>query len=69
LAGTGGIIIRGALSMQETKELRERLISRNWRINQNETIDGAVSEIIRLLLLLLRKAESRVCGVMLREHR
>ena len=69
LRGTGGIIIRGAISMQETKELRDRLISRNWRINQNETIDGAVSEIIRLLLLLLRRADSRACGVMLREHR
>tara|TARA_B100001996_G_C18668619_1_gene595817 strand:- start:1899 stop:2483 length:585 start_codon:yes stop_codon:yes gene_type:complete len=67
--GKGGIIIRGAISEEETRELKDRLISRDWKIDQNETIDGGVAEIIRLLLLLLKKAEARRCGVMLREHR
>lgn len=67
--GKGGVIIRGAISNEETKELNDRLISKDWKIDQNETIDGGVAEIIRLLLLLLKKAEARTCGVMLREHR
>lgn len=67
--GKGGTIIRGAISGQETVELKENLLSKEWKIDQKEPIDGGVAEIIRLLLLLLRKAESRKCGVMLREHR
>ncbi|MEC7143305.1 MAG: hypothetical protein VXW30_06965 [Candidatus Thermoplasmatota archaeon] len=67
--GKGGTIIRGAISGEETVELKENLLSKEWKIDQREPIDGGVAEIIRLLLLLLRKAESRKCGVMLREHR
>tara|TARA_B100000214_G_scaffold138234_1_gene98608 strand:+ start:16 stop:600 length:585 start_codon:yes stop_codon:yes gene_type:complete len=67
--GKGGIIIRGAISGKEVIELKENLMSKNWKINQSESIDGGVGEIVRLLILLLRKAESRSCGVMLREHR
>ena len=67
--GKGGTIIRGAISGTEAIELKENLLSKEWKIDQKEPIDGGVAEIIRLLLLLLRKAESRKCGVMLREHR
>ena len=67
--GRGGTIIRGAISGEETIELKNNLLSKEWKIDQKEPIDGGVAEIIRLLLLLLRKAESRKCGVMLREHR
>ncbi len=67
--GKGGTIIRGAISGKETKELIENLMAKNWKIDQKERLDGGVSEITRLLLLLLRKADSRSCGVMLREHR
>ena len=67
--GIGGTIIRGAISGTEAIELKENLLSKEWKIDQKEPIDGGVAEIIRLLLLLLRKAESRKCGVMLREHR
>ena len=67
--GKGGTIIRGAISGAEAIELKNNLLSKEWKIDQKEPIDGGVAEIIRLLLLLLRKAESRKCGVMLREHR
>tara|TARA_Y100000739_G_C20569748_1_gene447137 strand:- start:444 stop:1028 length:585 start_codon:yes stop_codon:yes gene_type:complete len=67
--GKGGTIIRGAISGGEAIELKNNLLSKEWKIDQKEPIDGGVAEIIRLLLLLLRKAESRKCGVMLREHR
>ena len=67
--GKGGTIIRGAISGEETIELKNNLLSKEWKIDQKEPIDGGVAEIIRLLLLLLRKAESRKCGVMLREHK
>jgi len=67
--GKGGTIIRGAISGTEAIELKENLLSKEWKIDQKEPIDGGVAEITRLLLLLLRKAESRKCGVMLREHR
>mgnify|MGYP001182957112 CR=1 FL=1 len=67
--GKGGIIIRGAISGKETSELKDNLMSKNWKIDQKEILDGGVAEMVRLLLLLLRKAQSRNCGVMLREHR
>tara|TARA_S200000501_G_scaffold130656_1_gene123491 strand:+ start:138 stop:731 length:594 start_codon:yes stop_codon:yes gene_type:complete len=67
--GNGGTIIRGAISGVEVIELKKNLLSKEWKIDQKEPLDGGVAEIIRLLLLLLRKAESRKCGVMLREHR
>ena len=67
--GTGGMILRGALSAAEVVELRTCLQEGNWRINKDETYDGAVTDLVRLLIFHLRAAERRGTGILLREHR
>ncbi len=67
--GAGGMILRGALSAAEVVELRTCLQEGNWRINKDETFDGAVTDLVRLLIFHLRAAERRGTGILLREHR
>ena len=66
--GNGGMILRGALSADEVVELRTSLQEGNWRIHKDETFDGAVTDLVRLLILHLRAAERRGTGILLREH-
>ena len=66
--GTGGMILRGALSADEVVELRTSLQEGNWRIHKDETFDGAVTDLVRLLILHLRAADRRGTGILLREH-
>jgi hypothetical protein len=42
--------------------------SGKWSINSNETIDGGVRDSLRHLLTLLKAAERRKCGIMMRKH-
>ena len=67
--GTGGMILRGALSAEEGVELRITLQEGSWRIHKDEIYDGAVSDLVRLLIFHLRAAERRGTGILLREHR
>ena len=67
--GTGGMILRGALSATEVVDLRTSLQGGGWRIHKDEPFDGAVTDLVRLLVLHLRAAERRGTGILLREHR
>ena len=67
--GAGGMILRGALSAAEVIELRTSLQGGGWRIHKDEPFDGAVTDLVRLLVLHLRAAERRGTGILLREHR
>ena len=58
-----------ALSAEEVVELRTTLQEGSWRIHKDEIYDGAVSDLVRLLIFHLRAAERRGTGILLREHR
>jgi len=66
--GTGKLEMRGWLTNQETRELRKLLASKSWTPSAEEPLDGGCQDCAKHLLALLRAAEKRRCGVLLRVH-
>ena len=66
--GVAGMELLGWLNNKEVKILLNSMQSGKWSIKSNETIDGGVRDTLRHLLTLLKAAERRDCGIMMRKH-
>ena len=66
--GIGRLDLRGWLTLNETIELRKALTSKCWMPAANEPLDGGCQDAAKHLLALLRAAEKRRCGILLRVH-
>ena len=66
--GLGGLCIRGFLDKFEVFQLRKFLTGRVWSVSADEPIDGGVRDAIKHLVAILKSAERRGVGAMLRAH-
>ena len=66
--GFGGLILHGWLIAEQVRELRLLLQKSAWTVASDETFDGGVREIVRHLLILLKSAEKRNLGILMRSH-
>ena len=66
--GQGGLNIRGFLSNSEVRQLRLALSGRSWSVTADEAIDGGMRDVSRNLIAVLRAAERRDVGILLRLH-
>ena len=66
--GQGGLDIRGFLDQEQVKELRLALSGRSWSVTAEEAIDGGMRDVSRNLIAILRGAERRNVGILLRSH-
>ena len=66
--GIGQLDMRGWLTLNETIELRKALTSKCWMPAASEPLDGGCQDAAKHLLALIRAAEKRRCGILLRVH-
>ena len=66
--GFGGLTLLGWLNRREVSELRSAIRSGRWEVLSEEPLDGGVDYAFRLLLAMLRSAQRRRCGVLMRRH-
>ena len=66
--GFGGLNIKGFINSEEVKLLRRNLSSRTWTASYEEPLDGGVADAAKHFMTLLKAAERRGVGVMLRIH-
>lgn len=66
--GIGRLEMRGWLSYSETTKLRKGLTSKCWMPAADEPLDGGCHDAAKHLVALLRAAEKRDCGIVLRVH-
>jgi len=66
--GVGRLDMRGWLTLNETIDLRKALTSKCWMPAANEPLDGGCQDAAKHLLAMLRAAEKRRCGILLRVH-
>ena len=66
--GIGRLDMRGWLTLDETTELRKVLTSKCWMPAAEEPLDGGCQDAAKHLLAMLRAAEKRRCGILLRVH-
>jgi len=66
--GFGGLILHGWLTNAEVSALRQYLEKAIWKVGKNEPLDGGVREIVRHLLIILKSAEKRELGILMRAH-
>jgi hypothetical protein len=63
-----GLHICGILDMNEAHQLRKFFTGRMWSVSAEEPLDGGVRDAIKHLVQILKSAERRGVGVMLRSH-
>jgi len=66
--GRGGLELCGWLNVKEVKTLRRAIQKGKWSVDPGEPIDGGVSDAFRHLIIILRAAEKRRCGLLMRRH-
>tara|TARA_Y100000768_G_scaffold386257_1_gene374216 strand:- start:5220 stop:5840 length:621 start_codon:yes stop_codon:yes gene_type:complete len=66
--GFGGLTLLGWLNVEEVSELSSAIRSGRWKVLSEEPLDGGVDYAFRLLLAMLRTAQRRRCGVLMRRH-
>ena len=66
--GIARLEMRGCLTNSETTELRKCLTSKCWMPAAEEPLDGGCHDAAKHLVALLRAAEKRDCGIVLRVH-
>ena len=66
--GFGGMRLHGWLTGPEVCELRTYLHQSAWKVAQRETFDGGVRDVVRHLLIILKTAERRGVGILMRAH-
>ena len=66
--GFGGMILHGWLTETEVCALRTYLQQSAWKVSQNETFDGGIRDVVRHLLIILKTAEKRGVGILMRAH-
>ena len=66
--GFAGMELLGWLKHEEVRILLLNMQSGKWIIKSNETIDGGVRDSLRHLQTLLKAANRRGCGILMRRH-
>lgn len=66
--GFAGMELLGWLNNEDVKLLLQTMQSGKWIIKSNETIDGGVRDSLRHLQTLLKAANRRGCGILMRRH-
>jgi|TARA_B100000959_G_scaffold99682_1_gene105444 hypothetical protein len=66
--GSGGIELMGWLDQEDIPLLREFIESGSWKVLSDEPYDGGVQDAFRHLLVFLRAAGRRKCGLLMRRH-
>tara|TARA_B110000914_G_scaffold169135_1_gene149694 strand:- start:739 stop:1428 length:690 start_codon:yes stop_codon:yes gene_type:complete len=66
--GTAGMNIKGYLDSEQVRVLRLALSGRSWSVTADEVIDGGMRDVSRNLIAILRAAERRKVGIILRTH-
>jgi len=56
------------LTSDEVPQLRNYLEKSIWKVAKSEPLDGGVREIVRHLLIILKSAEKRNMGILMRAH-
>ena len=66
--GAGGIELLGWIDEGEVPELRKEVERGAWSVASEEPNDGGVQDAFRHLLVILRSAGRRGCGLLMRRH-
>ncbi len=66
--GFAGMELLGWLNNEDIKLLLRTMQSGKWSIKSNETIDGGVRDSLRHLQTILKAANRRGCGILMRRH-
>ena len=66
--GSGGIEMLGWLDEGDVAGLRREIEKGGWSIKSDEPLDGGVQDAFRHLLVFLRAAVKRKCGILMRRH-
>jgi len=67
-SGKGGLELCGWLDMKDVTNLRRAIQKGKWAVDPSEPIDGGVADAFRHLAIILRGAEKRRCGILMRKH-
>lgn len=66
--GAGRLCLCGYLMNDEVGNLRRLLMTGAWGVSADEPYDGGVREVVKHLVVILRGAQARGVGVLLRSH-
>jgi len=66
--GFGGMALHGWLTAPEVVSLRTYLQKSAWKVAGNEPFDGGIRDVVRHLLIILKTAEKRGAGILMRAH-
>ena len=66
--GSGGIELLGWLDYSDVRDLRKEIERGGWSVRSDEPLDGGVQDAFRHLLVFLRSASKRKCGILMRRH-
>jgi hypothetical protein len=66
--GFGGMTLHGWLTAEDVVMLRTHLQKSSWKVSKNESFDGGVRDVVRHLLIILKTAEKRGLGILMRAH-
>jgi len=66
--GFGGMSLHGWLTDSDVTNLRSFLQQAKWKVAKDEVFDGGVREIVRHLSIMLKAAEKRGVGIIMRSH-
>ena len=66
--GFGGMTLHGWLTAEDVVMLRSHLQKSAWKVSKNESFDGGVRDVVRHLIVILKTAEKRGLGVLMRAH-
>jgi|TARA_B110000914_G_scaffold36614_1_gene29616 hypothetical protein len=66
--GIAGLEMMGWLNYAEVGELKLIIQKGKWIVSADEPFDGGIQEIFKNLVKLLKSAERRECGILMRKH-
>ena len=66
--GFGGMTLHGWLTATDVTMLRTNLQKSAWKVSKNESFDGGVRDVVRHLIIILKTAEKRGLGILMRAH-
>ena len=66
--GSGGIEMLGWLDGKDVSKIRREIEKGAWSVKSDEPLDGGVQDAFRHLLVFLRAAVKRKCGILMRRH-
>ena len=66
--GFGGLSLHGWLTVEDVGGLRSHLQKSVWKVAKNEKFDGGVRDVVRHLIIVMKTAEKRGMGILMRSH-